>query len=176
MPTLMGVGFRPDGSTVAISIEGKCDEAFDATLGSVRKRAHKIEDAGGRTNAKSRVDELVRSLLGLGPAKAVTDKLRYQLFTGIAGTLAYARNVKADTAVFIIHELRSSLAKPRALARNARDLWAFVVELTGGAIQDIPEGQLIGPIRIPGTPLFESPAPLLLGKVARDVGPSCVRQ
>ncbi len=40
-----------------------------------------------------------------------------------------------------------------------------------GALRGLAVGSLVGPIRVPGDPLFDKPADLYLGKIVRRVTP-----
>ena len=68
---------------------------------------------------------------------------------------------EADIACFVVHEFESSHTKATNLARNAKDLQAFVATLAGRPDIELPDGQLVGPFLVPGA----SSLPLYLGKV-----------
>ena len=97
--------------------------------------------------------------------------LRYQLLTAVAGSLAWARQLEAPRAVLVIHEFHTSQTSARKLQGNAQDLDFFVTRLTAGALRGLAVGSLVGPIRVPGDPLFDKPADLYLGKIVRRVSP-----
>jgi hypothetical protein len=155
---------------LAISIEAKADEPFDRYVRDILLSAVKKIAADQPTNSVSRIQELGRSILptranGVSPL----GDLRYQLLTGVAGSIAFATEAKADRAIFIVHEFvtdRTDDAKHRA---NARDLDAFVSRLTAGRVSSVPSGTLLGPFTIPGAPLFREAPPLFLGKAVRDL-------
>ena len=77
--------------------------------------------------------------------------LRYQLLTGIAGTLAWARELRATRAVFAIQEFVTDQTRDDKHAQNASDLNQFLERLTDGAIRNLAEGALVGPLRVPET-------------------------
>lgn len=93
--------------------------------------------------------------------------LRYQLLTGIAGTLAWAREIKAVRAVFAVHEFVTDQTRDDKHAQNASDMTQFLERLTDGAIRNLVEGALVGPVRVPGNPRIPS-VPLYIGKAARN--------
>lgn len=161
-----------DGVPLAITIEAKADEPFDQlvpdTLADALDRLLERDRGAGI----DRVRDLAISLLpppraGLPPLRL----LRYQLLTAIAGTMAWARQLAAPKAVLVVHEFQTSQTSTRNLQRNAQDLKVFVRRLTAGASPDAEVGTLVGPVRVPGEPLFDKPADLYLGKIVRCTSP-----
>jgi hypothetical protein len=159
-------------AALALTIEAKADEPFDHlvpdTLADALDRILERGHGGGI----DRVRDLATSLLppparGLPPLRL----LRYQLLTAVAGSLAWARQLQASRAVLVIHEFHTSQTSTRNLQRNAQDLDFFVTRLTAGALRSVASGSLIGPIRVPGDPLFDKPADLYLGKIIRHLSP-----
>ena len=81
--------------------------------------------------------------------------LRYQLLTAVAGSLAWARQLEAPLAVLVIHEFQTSAdlrpkpskecSGPRTVRHEAHG-WR--------SARALPVGSLVGPIRVPGDPLF----------------------
>lgn len=155
---------------VAVTVEAKADEPFDNLVSKVLEVAFETLIEKPRSGAVSRVLQLAQALFrerrGLGPT---VGELRYQLLTGTAGTLAHARSSGAKAAVFVVHEFVTSLTARRNLDRNQTDLDAFVHRLSGGRVTSVASGKLVGPFRVPGAPLFESPADLYIGKAVRRV-------
>lgn len=166
---LMGTGRTVDGESVAVSVEGKADEPFDSNISEIRRRADRLTTKGKNTNAVARVDGLLKALFGEKSPLSSYDHFRYQLLTGVAGTLAYATHCGASLAVFIVHEFVSPLARPKALERNAADLSVFVKTLTGSSLGSEQAGILLGPATLPRSRLFPNPAKLFIGKAARAV-------
>lgn len=163
-----------DAGRIAVTIEGKADESFDAYVGDV------LADAVDRglvaaSNGVRRVEELAASLLPArtprpnGRALPPLRTLRYQLMTAVAGTLAYARQAGADRAVLVVEEFITDRTDDRLHTRNQRDLEQFLARLTGGEHIALAPGRLAGPIRVPGAPLFASPAALYVGKAVHDI-------
>jgi hypothetical protein len=153
---------------LAISIEAKADEPFDRTVqeivaDTVDKVAH-----GVRSRLNIRVEKLAASLLPAyrGGLPRLGD-LRYQLLTATAGALAYAAIEEADCAVLIIHEFITNRTTDENHKVNSHDLNVFVRRLTNGDEREVTEGKLIGPLKVPGIPLFTTPIPLYIGKTSR---------
>jgi hypothetical protein len=69
--------------------------------------------------------------------------------------------------VFAIHEFVTDQTSDDKHARNALDLGQFLERLTDGAIRNIAEGALFGPIRVPGNPRIPG-VPLYIGKAVRN--------
>jgi hypothetical protein len=161
-----------DGSPLAITIEAKADESFDQLVPDTLADALERFLNRGRGGGIDRVRDLATSLLppaqrGLPPLRL----LRYQLLTAVAGTLAWARQLGASRAVLVIHEFQTNQTSTRSLRSNAQDLDAFVTRLTAGARRGVAVGSLVGPIHVPGNPLFARPADLYLGKIVRRISP-----
>lgn len=157
---------------LALTIEAKADEPFDQLVPDTLADALDRILERGRGGGIDRVRDLATSLLppprrGLPPLRL----LRYQLLTAVAGSLAWARQLEAPRAVLVIHEFHTSQTSARKLQGNALDLDLFVTRLTAGALRGLAVGSLVGPIRVPGDPLFDKPADLYLGKIVRRVSP-----
>jgi hypothetical protein len=151
---------------VGVTVEAKADEPFGATVEATSKAARKRLAGNPRSRGLQRLDDLVRALLPpRGPGQPGVDTLRYQLLTAVAGTLAFAHQHAAETAVLVIHEFvtdRTSDGRHRA---NARDLTAFVHRLSGVPAPAPLTGTLQGPFTVPGIPLFPRASSLLIGKI-----------
>ncbi|HTI88625.1 MAG TPA: hypothetical protein VL966_18640 [Alphaproteobacteria bacterium] len=149
---------------LAITIEAKSDEPFDKLVSDVLADAIDRSLPHGRGGGVDRVRDLALALL---PPRAKglpkLGKLRYQLLTATAGTLAWARSLKAPRGVLIIHEFHTKETLQPKLDSNARDLNNFIARLTGGHTATVAEGRLIGPIILPGHPSFD-PC-LYIGKI-----------
>jgi len=118
-----------------------------------------------------RVEDLVRALLipYIKGQRGIGD-LRYQLLTATAGSLAYAVAEGAPTAVLLVHEFVTPKTEALRHARNSDDYKAFLHRLGGVTLGDHDPGMLMGPLVVPGSPLFDHPPALLIGKVVTDRG------
>jgi hypothetical protein len=156
--------------SLAISIEAKADEPFDGTVKQKLAAAKTRVARGMRSNVSTRIEQLERSLLPphTNELPRLHD-LRYQLLTAAAGALAYAVSSGAGCAVLIIHEFVTNLTTDDNHKRNDQDLNAFIERLTNGAHRELVEGHLIGPLVVPGEPLFPSPVPFYIGKAKRGL-------
>jgi hypothetical protein len=163
----LAIEARDRSGVVAITIEGKADESFDRRVSAVLQSAIERIASDERTGAIVRAELLAATLLppwrtGL----AHLGDLRYQLLTGIAGTLAWARAIDATRAVFAVHEFVTDHSRDEKHAQNASDLNVFLERLSDGGIRNLPAGVLVGPIRVPGNERIPS-LPLYIGKAVR---------
>lgn len=159
------------GQPVAITVEGKADEPFGNLVSEVLADAVD-RGLGGRSQGVRRVTELAASLLpprgGEKASRPPLKRLRYQLLTALAGSIAFAAQHEAKHAVLIIHEFLTDLTADRKHRANGVDLDLFVRRLTAGRAQHVTPGQLMGPIRIPGSPLFSDAPDLYIGKIVSN--------
>ncbi len=157
---------RVGPSRIAVNVEAKADEPFGASIETTRKAARKRLAANPRSRGIQRLDDLVRALLpARGHGQPGADTLRYQLLTAVAGTLAFAHQNAAETAVLVIHEFVTHRTVDSRHQANADDLAAFLHRLSGAAGVDPRAGTLLGPFAVPGPPLFPRAASLLVGKI-----------
>lgn len=140
---------------MAVSIEAKADEPFDAIVEEVLADTIDAMAHGERSGLVDRIKDLASALLPTKTkALARLGDLRYQLLTGVAGALAQAQKLGAGRAVFIVHEFITPLTQDELHARNAADLDRFIKRLSGGQYPTIEAGTLLGPLTVPGKPLF----------------------
>ena len=163
----LAIEARDRSGVVAITIEGKADESFDRPVSAVLQSAIERIAADERTGAVRRVEGLSAALLprwrsGMGHL----GDLRYQLLTGIAGTLAWAREIGATRAVFAVHEFVTDQTSDEKHAQNAADLIRFLERLSDGVICNLSPGVLVGPVHVPGSEQIPN-LPLFVGKAVR---------
>ena len=77
-------------------------------------------------------------------------KLHYQLFSGVAGTLAAAAEVKIDLVAFVVHDFETRDTKPHKQANNRSALADFMVRVFGRTTPS-PDDKwwLRGPFTVP---------------------------
>ncbi len=160
------------GVPIAITVEAKADESFGEYTGTV------LADAIDRElTARSRGVERVRALAAAllpprgtkGSRLPALAKVRYQLLTAAAGSLAWARSLGSDRAVLIIDEYVTDKTEDELHEANARDLDVFVRRLSAGGAGSSAAGRVLGPFKVPGRPLFDAPANLYIGKVTTNL-------
>ena len=154
---LILVGFSGNNK-IFVSIEAKADEAFGDIIS-------KKGSTNPRSNIYKRMDQLSQAIFGR-PVDGNIGKLRYQLLTGIAGTLIEAKKRKADCAVFAVHEFLSQGLDLVKISQNTEDFNTFVrllskekdVRTVSGALQEVGY--------VKGSKFVPSKIPLLIGKTA----------
>ncbi len=158
---------RVGTSTIAVTVEGKADEPFGSTVAETMADALERLVENERSEGLERVKDLARSLFPVrGEGTPRLGMLRYQLLTAAAGTLAYAIANAAACGVLLVHEFDTSKTRPDLQVRND-DYQAFLHRLAGG--EPVHAAGLLGPIRVPGLPLFSTVPPLFVGKVTTKV-------
>lgn len=153
-----------------VGIEAKADETFSSYVKDVFTNA--LETKFDSVNSKKvlRIEQLSQALFTKRKvSQTKIGELRYQLLTGLAGTIGEAINNGLDRAVFLIHEFVTPLTTRKKRNLNHQDLNQFIYRLTQGKFQEIENGELLGPIEIPGTPLFKTVPNLYVGKVSVEV-------
>jgi hypothetical protein len=139
---LLVIGDAVGGRTV-LAIEGKVNERFGQTLYQYRAAANRLLKTNPCTKA------LARWKLPVDEAEHERVKLRYQLFSAVAGTVAAGTKEHAAVAVFCVHELETPRSEPRARETNASDLECFMQLLYPHAIRcDGPNGWIAGPVQV----------------------------
>jgi hypothetical protein len=132
----------------AICVEAKADEPFGEYALAKHDAAAKRIEHGDKTGALQRLLDLEKNLLpesiaGL-PGRA---EIRYQLLTGTAAALAFAKSHQAPIAVFVVHEFSfSGHVDEEKLKQNKIDLDCFLMRLTRGSTTSLQEGVLFGPL------------------------------
>ena len=165
----LAIEARDRSGVVAITVEGKADESFDRPVG------HILESAAGRianderTGAIARIEALSTALLppwreGLPHLGA----LRYQLLTGIAGTVAWAREIGASRAIFIVHEFITNRTRDENHARNTADLNTFLSRFSDGAVTQLSAEGWPGRFRFLETRTCQEPCRSTSGKLRAE--------
>jgi len=137
-----------DSGPVVIGLEAKADESYGETVATYRRKALAIRAAGRSTNAPERLSGLLTDIgrISLDTHPTFGD-LRYQLFSGVAGTLA-AVSEPGELAVFFVHEFATPQTSPRKRAENHIDLNRFLGDAFGAPALDV-NPWLIGPLGVP---------------------------
>jgi hypothetical protein len=172
------LGTDSDGKTIAITIEAKADEPFGPTFQQAISAAIERMVCGRPSNGVSRAEALACAILP--PRKAgktvpqdertpLLGPLRYQLFTAIAGTLAFAHQSNAKLAVFIVHEFVTDSTRDENHQANTSDLDAFVSRLSDGAIRKLRSGEIVGPFPVLDNSYWPSRPALYIGKATKNI-------
>lgn len=138
-----------DAKLFTVCIEAKVDEPFgNQSVGAYRASGIARREDGESTRVPERIDSLLRIV---GVRDAAWDELRYQLLTGVAGTVLQARLDNASHAAFVVWEFRPPPADKKAekieakkRAANAREL-DLLLTLLRGETTRFESGMLYGP-------------------------------
>jgi hypothetical protein len=150
-------------------VEAKADEPFGTTVAETIAAALERSIENPASRGVQRVEDLVRAQFKPRAAgQPPVGKLRYQLLTAVAGTLAYAIAEHADTAVLVVHEFLTNKTKDHLHARNAKDYDAFLTRLGAAETVDAKRFSLAGPFLVPGAPIFHGTPALMIGKVTTN--------
>jgi hypothetical protein len=139
---------------VVVGLEAKADETFGQTVARYQSDALAVREAGKTTNAPERLTALLDDIGAILLERTTTfGDLRYQLFSGVAGTLAAAET--GDLAAFVVHEL-TPLTSDKKREENKRALAEFVGDVTGAIAPD-KDWWLLGPFYVPARRWSQSP-------------------
>jgi hypothetical protein len=126
-----------DSGRVVIGLKAKADESYGETVASYHRKALATRTAGGITNAPERLRGLLMDFcLSSLETHTTLGDLRYQLFSGVAGTLA-AVSGPSQLAVFFVHEFATPQTSPTKRAENQVDLNRFLGDVFGAAALDV---------------------------------------
>jgi hypothetical protein len=148
-----------EGRRIVINVEAKADEPFGDLIGEYYDRTD-----GCTSNVPARIRQLSRALFGREPDDAIR-KLRYQLLHAAAATLITAAESRADMGLFLVHEFWSPRLNSGRLAQNRADWQGFVHAFPELGTARIEEGQVLGPVSVPGGGRVPGSVPLYLGKL-----------
>ncbi len=113
---IYGKSLNNDG---IVCIEAKATEGLDEIIS---KKLHDVEN-----NRKSRLPERIKNLteyFNINLNEALD--LRYQLFTGIYGTIVEAEKLNVNKCIFMILQLRTRLTKSYKIKENREDIESFL--------------------------------------------------
>jgi hypothetical protein len=138
---------RATAGELVIGLEAKADESFGESVTQYRAAGQLKREKGESTNAPERLDNLIRDLTAgsLSKTPGLAD-LRYQLFSGIAGTLAAVKSDEA--AAFVVHEFATKLTNPGKRRANRLAFARFTMDVLGATAPD-EDWWLLGPFHVP---------------------------
>ena len=128
------------------SIESKADEPFGDTISEIIKKAEKRKEDTPNSKGLIRISELRIALFGEEDDSQL--KLRYQLITAVAGTIAEAKKQNAKSAIFLVQTFISDEIDNKKHLQNQNDLDTFITLFSNSEYTKIHNNQLIGPLKI----------------------------
>ena len=156
-----------------VAVEAKADETFGQMVAEAAADALERLTVNPRSGGVARLVDLVASLLPQAtPGAAAVTELRYQLLTAAAGVLAHAKAHHIARSVLLVQEFVTPRTTDSRHAANADDLDRFLHRLSGGHFSKAAHGELLGPIAVPGTPLFPDAPALYVGKTRVHLRPA----
>lgn len=158
-----------------LAVEGKADETFGPTVGEALLEGLEVRVAKPASRRIERIVQLVEAILPVTPGPGVprVESLRYQLLTAVAGAACEAERRQIGRVVLLVHEFVTDCTVDVRHAMNADDLNHFTARLTSGVVNVIQPGQLVGPIHLPGAPLFDPRLHIYMAKATRTIRGRC---
>ncbi|MEP7312258.1 MAG: hypothetical protein ABI859_06725 [Pseudomonadota bacterium] len=158
-----------------VAVEAKADEPFGELVPAALAAAVDARLKNPQSNAVTRIEQLCEALLGSSAEGDVPlDCIRYQLLTACAGAIAEGEEKGCGRTLLLIHEFHTWKTTETKIAQNAMDLDRFLSRLTHGAVRALAAGQIVGPLVVPGAPLFTGATKFYVGKATRIVAESVV--
>ena len=161
---------RDEHGRFLTAIEAKADESFGEN--SAQKLADALDQLLTKPRSKQfhRMEQLCMAILGPKKQRDVPLKdIRYQLLTATAGAICEAARRGIDRAVLFIQEFVTDQTRDSRHLANQMDLDLFVRRISHGTCTSVPCGKIIGPIALPGEPLFSNSIRFFIGKVSRNI-------
>lgn len=164
----MWIRGRVETGLVGVGIEAKVDETFGEILRAKFRSSLREQARSPRSQAPERCVAVTSLALGrpVVDDELEASPLRYQLLSGVAGTLLQAAREQRGLAAFVVYELVSSLTVESKRDLNARDYDAFIEALPGSPLR---RPGLIGPINYTSNAVLSQNVELWIGKISQRV-------
>lgn len=133
-----------NSKNVVITIESKADEPFGDTVANTIAAAEKEIIKNPKSKARDRITELRIALFN-----ELNDNqldLRYQLLTAVAGTIAEAKEQKANSAYFMVQTFVENVNDKHI--KNQVDLDNFIRVFSKSKYSNIDKNKVLGSFRI----------------------------
>jgi hypothetical protein len=130
-----------DAGNLVVGVEGKADESFGESISKQQASAQKRLDANEASKGIARLGDLTNLCFSKGLPDALADAalagLGYQLMTGLAGTLADAKEFDAQAAVFLVHEFHTDQTDESKQAENSEQYKRFIDKVGASLPEDV---------------------------------------
>lgn len=154
---------------IVIAVEAKADESFGGTLSQTLKKAESRLEKNPRSKGVDRIRRLGEFLFGLSLSELSSlSKIRYQLLTVSAATLAEAERCGARRAVVMVQEFLTSETENRKHLSNAIDLNKYLTAIWGKKTE-ISAAQVVGPVWARNSVSIGDEIALYVGKVSMNL-------
>lgn len=161
---LLLIGEQKNKKTV-IGIEAKVDESFgNESVGEYYLKSVLKKINGDKTNITDRIEQLLPALFHK-PIAVNNLGIMYQLIHATAGLLAEAPKRDAEKALFVINIFRTAKINKNKYEKNRTHLDFFVENISDKKYNRIENGEIIGPIKVPGNDYIPSVIGLYIGKI-----------
>jgi hypothetical protein len=155
-----------------VCVEAKADEPFGDSIGPyVERVVEKTRRLGQRSGLPRRVDTLLKMIFGAEASAGASpwSGLRYQLLTGVAGTVIQAAKDGSSVGVFLVHEfLTEGVDREQKVPENAAAFADFIKTLSRSSAIDVMRGKLYGPYEVLKCDHLTHDVKLLIGKITYD--------
>jgi len=156
--------------TFVVAVEAKADEPFGKTTSDQLADALDTLLTKPRSKQFGRIEDLCRSILGPRHRGDVPLKdIHYQLLSATAGAVCEAARRHCERAVLLIHEFVTPRTRDKRHLANQMALDLFVRRISQGNHRTVPCGQIVGPLTLPGQPLFSNSIKFFVAKVSRNI-------
>ncbi len=124
-------------------VEAKATERLDVLVG-------KKWDDGNRkgSNIQKRINGMSRRLWGGSISIEKIKTFRYQLLTGLVGSVIQAEQLGVDNALFLVLQLRTRKVSLKRITENKRDFTEFLNSFETARKLTISESCVFGPLEI----------------------------
>ena len=165
---LLVIGNKPTGEKTVICVESKVDEYFgENNLTKQIEQARKALFKNPDSKALQRIQDLRIALFGKEDGKQLD--LRYQLLTAVAGSIAEANKQGVRKVYFVIQTFITPGINAAKYKRNQQDLDDFINQLSKGKYKNIHTGDVLGPVKVPGTKNISNKIELYIGKIEINI-------
>ena len=127
---------KETGEDFVVCIEAKTSESLDMTI--LQKRTD-----NNKSNIAKRI-EMMRTFLDM--KNVDIEDLRYQVFTGLIGTIKEAEKYKTKECLFLIIQIIPNRNINKKIEKNYNDIKNFLIKNNARILKNEPNSYLIGEI------------------------------
>ena len=113
---------------IALCYEAKATETLDK---EVQVHIANALQKNPNSNMKNRVNSLTKRFWGKNYDENLYGDLRYQLFSGLAGTICFAEKNSCSACVFVIYQIETDKTKEEDMNSTRNDVVKFIQKFNG---------------------------------------------